>query len=152
MQIITFGKRLVPADQIALVEPFDPGSNPEFKPEKTYLSRVVLLMLDLAKHIVNQKAGHFEPDKFEDQHNVRPRIAIEANSADSIIAIVRGAPIATVMPSATARQLPGLKAVPILPSVGTWTLSVLQRKDAYRSAASKALVTILKQRKSDARL
>ena len=26
------------------------------------------LMLDLARHIVNQKAGHFEPDKFEDQY------------------------------------------------------------------------------------
>ena len=25
-------------------------------------------MLDLAKHIVNQKSGHFEPDKFEDQY------------------------------------------------------------------------------------
>src|SRR6202047_703714 len=25
-------------------------------------------MLELAKHIVNQKAGHFEPDKFEDQY------------------------------------------------------------------------------------
>jgi DNA end-binding protein Ku len=25
-------------------------------------------MLDLAKHIVNQKAGHFEPGKFEDQY------------------------------------------------------------------------------------
>jgi DNA end-binding protein Ku len=25
-------------------------------------------MLDLAKHIVNQKAGHFDPDKFEDQY------------------------------------------------------------------------------------
>jgi DNA end-binding protein Ku len=25
-------------------------------------------MLDLARHIVNQKAGHFEPDKFEDQY------------------------------------------------------------------------------------
>ena len=25
-------------------------------------------MLDLAKHIVNQKAGHFEPEKFEDQY------------------------------------------------------------------------------------
>lgn len=24
-------------------------------------------MLDLAKNIVNQKAGHFEPNKFEDQ-------------------------------------------------------------------------------------
>src|ERR1700675_718344 len=25
-------------------------------------------MLDLARHIVDQKAGHFEPDKFEDQY------------------------------------------------------------------------------------
>src|ERR1700754_1294710 len=25
-------------------------------------------MLDLARHIVNQKAGHFKPDKFEDQY------------------------------------------------------------------------------------
>jgi DNA end-binding protein Ku len=25
-------------------------------------------MLDLAKHIVNQKSGSFEPDKFEDQY------------------------------------------------------------------------------------
>jgi DNA end-binding protein Ku len=25
-------------------------------------------MLDLAKHIVNQKAGHFDPDRFEDQY------------------------------------------------------------------------------------
>jgi DNA end-binding protein Ku len=25
-------------------------------------------MLDLAKHIVNQKAGHFQPDKFEDHY------------------------------------------------------------------------------------
>ena len=46
MQIITIGKRLVPAEQIALVEPFDPASNPEFKPEKTYLARVVLLNRD----------------------------------------------------------------------------------------------------------
>ena len=91
-------------------------------------------------------------DRYFRTHNVRPRIAVEANSADLIIAIVRGAPIATVMPSATARELPGLKAVPLVPSAGTWTLSVLQRKNAYRSAASKALVAILKQRKTDAGL
>jgi LysR family cyn operon transcriptional activator len=91
-------------------------------------------------------------DRYFRSHNVRPRIAIEANSADSIIAIVKDAAIATVMPSATARELSGLKAVPLVPSAGTWTLSVLQRKDAYRSAASKALVAILKQRKNDVRL
>lgn len=91
-------------------------------------------------------------DRYFRTNNVRPRIAIEANSADSIIAIVRGAPIATVMPSATARQLSGLKAIPLVPSAGIWTLSVLQRKGAYRSAASKALIAIVKQRRSDAGL
>jgi hypothetical protein len=43
MQFITIGKRLIPAEQVAFVEPFDPSSNPEFKPEKDYKGRVVLL-------------------------------------------------------------------------------------------------------------
>jgi hypothetical protein len=46
MNIITIRKRLVTAEQIALVEPFDPESNPEFKPEKDYKARVVLLNRD----------------------------------------------------------------------------------------------------------
>jgi LysR family cyn operon transcriptional activator len=123
--------------------------HPMYRKDKVRVSELKRSDLALLTHAFITRGP---TDRYFRSHNVRPRIAIEANSADSIIAIVRGAPIATVMPSATARQLPGLKAVPILPSVGTWTLSVLQRKDAYRSAASKALVTILKQRKSDARL
>jgi hypothetical protein len=43
MKVITIGKRLVPAEQVAFVEPFDPSSNPEFKPEKDFKGRVVLL-------------------------------------------------------------------------------------------------------------
>ena len=88
-------------------------------------------------------------DRYFRNHNVRPRIVVEFNSADSIIAIVRGSPIATIMPSATAREVPGLKAVSLAPSPGTWTLSVLQRRGAYRSAASHALVKILKQQRDN---
>ena len=45
----------------------------EVRGEKEYFDdvqdvKVTKDMLDLAKHIVNQKAGHFEPDKFEDQY------------------------------------------------------------------------------------
>src|ERR1700685_2766319 len=40
--VITLGKRLLPIEQIALVEPFDPASNPDFKPEKEFKGRVVL--------------------------------------------------------------------------------------------------------------
>lgn len=44
--VITLGKRLLPIEQIALVEPFDPSSNPDFKPEKDFKARVVLLNRD----------------------------------------------------------------------------------------------------------
>ena len=44
--VITIGRRLVPIEQIALVEPFDPASNPEFKPEKPFKGRVVLINRD----------------------------------------------------------------------------------------------------------
>ena len=43
MSVITIGKRLVPADQVAFVEAFDPSANPDFKPEKEFKGRVVLL-------------------------------------------------------------------------------------------------------------
>lgn len=46
MKVITIGKRLVSADQVAFVEPFDPSANPEFKPEKDFKTRVVLLNRD----------------------------------------------------------------------------------------------------------
>ena len=46
MNIVTVGKRLVPVDQIAFVEPFDPSSNPEFKPGKEFRGRIVLLNRD----------------------------------------------------------------------------------------------------------
>jgi hypothetical protein len=44
--VITIGKRLIPAEQIALIEPFDPASNPEFKSDKPFKARVVLLNRD----------------------------------------------------------------------------------------------------------
>ncbi len=43
MKVITIGKRLVLVEQVAFVEPFDPAANPEFKPEKDFRARVVLL-------------------------------------------------------------------------------------------------------------
>jgi hypothetical protein len=41
--IITIGRRLIPPEQIALVEPFDPSANPQFKNDKGFESRVVLI-------------------------------------------------------------------------------------------------------------
>lgn len=41
--VITVGKWLVPVEQIALVEAFDPASNPDFKSDKPFRARLVLV-------------------------------------------------------------------------------------------------------------
>src|ERR1700742_5035428 len=43
MNIITIGKRLVPAEQIACVESFDPLANPDFTTAKEFKGRLLLL-------------------------------------------------------------------------------------------------------------
>jgi hypothetical protein len=40
---ITVGRRLIPVERIALVEAFDPAANPNFRSDKPYKGRVVLI-------------------------------------------------------------------------------------------------------------
>jgi hypothetical protein len=44
--VITIGRRLLPLEQIAFAEPFDPTTNPDFKSDKEFKSRVTLLNRD----------------------------------------------------------------------------------------------------------
>jgi hypothetical protein len=46
MKVITIGKRHLSVAQVAFVEPFDQAANPEFKPEKDFKARVVLVNRD----------------------------------------------------------------------------------------------------------
>jgi hypothetical protein len=64
MQTITIGKRLVPAEQIAFVEVFDPTSNPDFKPDRDFKGRVVLLNRDTV-------LTEMTPQDFGAAHNLR---------------------------------------------------------------------------------
>jgi DNA end-binding protein Ku len=71
---------LTSREHIIALEPFDKGLMGtllrypyEVRDEKEYFDqiqdvKVTKDMLDLAKHIVNQKAGDFEPEKFEDHY------------------------------------------------------------------------------------
>src|SRR6478735_8980754 len=86
-------------EHIIALEPLDKGLMGtllrypyEVRYEEEYLDdiqdvKVTKDMLDLAMHIVNQKTGHFEPDKFEDQY--------ETALVDLINAKRAGKPIAT---------------------------------------------------------
>ena len=64
MPVITIGKRLIPSEQIAFVEAFDPASNPEFKPERDFKGRVALLNRDTV-------LTEMTPQDFAAAHNMR---------------------------------------------------------------------------------
>ena len=83
-------------------------------------------------------------DRYLRANAARPRIAIESNSVDSIIAIVRDSCLATIMPEASAKDVPGLSAIRLCPTIATRTTSILQRCGGYRSAASRAFIQLLK--------
>jgi hypothetical protein len=64
MQVVTLGKKLIPLEQIAFIEAFDPASNPEFKTEREFKGRVVLLNRDTA-------LTEMTPAAFAEEHNLR---------------------------------------------------------------------------------
>src|SRR5262249_8783223 len=81
MDLVAIGRVvLTNREHIVALEPMEKGlvgtllRYPyEVRDEKEYFDetqdvKVTKDMLDLAKHIVNQKSGHFEPEKFEDHY------------------------------------------------------------------------------------
>jgi hypothetical protein len=61
---VTFGRRLVPVEQIALIEPFDPSANPRMQSTRPFKARVVLLNRD---SILSEEA----PEAFAEAHGFR---------------------------------------------------------------------------------
>jgi DNA end-binding protein Ku len=80
MNMVASGRVVLTSlEHIIALEPLDKGlmgrllRNPdEVRDKKQYFDEIQDVktrdMLDLAKHVVNQKAGQFEPEKFEDQY------------------------------------------------------------------------------------
>jgi len=73
---------------------------------------------------------------------VAPRIAIEVNSVGAIVEIVRRGGLATILPAAIARAQIGLLTVPLDFATPTRTAALLQRREAYRTAAAQAFVAL----------
>ncbi len=84
-------------------------------------------------------------DEYCMQNRIRPQVAIEASSIGAIVEIVRRGQLATVLPDRIAREHAELHYVPLEPPLPARTVVLLQRKDGYRTAASKAFVQALKE-------
>ncbi|MFD7669281.1 transcriptional regulator CynR [Streptomyces sp. NPDC059788] len=79
------------------------------------------------------------------QHDVRPHIAVEANSITALTELVRRTPLATVLPDAIARDQPGLHPIALSPALPARTVTLLRRESAYRSAASTAFTRLARE-------
>ncbi|AYO37001.1 transcriptional regulator CynR [Serratia sp. P2ACOL2] len=86
-------------------------------------------------------------DDYCRRQGIRPRVAMEANAIGAIIEIVRRGQLATLLPAAVAQENPQLHTVRLNEVMPARRAVLLQRKDAYRSAASRAFVEVLHQQK-----
>ena len=84
-------------------------------------------------------------DEYCAQNQIRPQVAIEVSSISAIVEIVRRGQLATVLPDGIAREHTELHPVLLDPPLPARTAVLLQRKDAYRTAATKAFVQVLRE-------
>jgi LysR family cyn operon transcriptional activator len=81
-------------------------------------------------------------DRYCRQHGVVPHIAMEANSISAVIELVQRTALATLLPDAIAREHDKLCLVGLEPALPQRTAALLQRKGAYRSAATQAFIAL----------
>ncbi|MFS1288248.1 transcriptional regulator CynR [Pseudomonas piscis] len=79
------------------------------------------------------------------QQGIAPCIAIEANSVSALVEIVRRGQLVTLLPSAIAREQPGLRALALASPLAPRSVVLLGRRGAYRSAACQAFRQLLEQ-------
>jgi LysR family cyn operon transcriptional activator len=85
-------------------------------------------------------------DEYFQQHAIYPQVAMEANAISAIVEIVRHGQLATILPQAIARSNPLLLPIKLSVPMPERHAVVLQRKEGYRSAASRVFIEMLHER------
>jgi LysR family cyn operon transcriptional activator len=83
---------------------------------------------------------HF--DLFCLEHGITPNIAMEATSLSVIIELVRLGRLASILPDSISCSQHGLQSVTLLPGLPHHTISLICRKDAYKSPACHAFTEL----------
>ncbi|POT59902.1 transcriptional regulator CynR [Citrobacter amalonaticus] len=79
-------------------------------------------------------------DRYCRQVGVRPQVLMEANSISAVLELVRRTSLSTLLPAAIAAQSDDLNAIALTPQLLERTAVLMQRKGAWRTAASRAFV------------
>ncbi len=83
-------------------------------------------------------------DRFCNQHGIRPRVLMEANTIGALIEVVRRTLLSTLLPAAIADAHPDLHAIALGPERLQRTAVLMQRKGMYHSSAAQAFVAVAK--------
>ncbi|MGU7816799.1 transcriptional regulator CynR [Burkholderia sp. AW49-1] len=81
-------------------------------------------------------------DRYFRQNRICPRIRMQANSLSTVIEIVQRTDLATLLPANIAMNRAGLIAIELSPPELHRTAVLLQRKDAYQTAAARAFIEL----------
>ena len=81
-------------------------------------------------------------DRYLRRTGIHPHVAVEANSIAAIVEMVRVAGLATILPETVAQEQTSLRVVQLTPAIDSRRVALLQRRDGYRSAASRAFVAV----------
>ncbi|WP_350558306.1 transcriptional regulator CynR [Psychrobacter sp. CAL346-MNA-CIBAN-0220] len=76
------------------------------------------------------------------QHDIQPKVLMEANSLSAVIEIVRHTQLSTLLPSNIVSNRDELVAIALAPTLLKRTAVLLQRKGTYQSAATKAFIKL----------
>jgi hypothetical protein len=144
--VITIGKRLLPVEQIAFVEPFDPASNPEFKSDKPFKARVVLLNRDTV--LTETATAEFaEQHGFrmlsEDSIAVNPRVSFRVETFEPTESFKPEKPYATRL---KWRDVDGSAHSKLLLGKPETVIAVAVRREAEPRPDAKQALTPIRSR------
>lgn len=81
-------------------------------------------------------------DRYCRQHNITPRVKMEANVIGAVIEVVRRTTLSTLLPANVALAHQGLFAIELSPQRLHRTAVLMQRKGAYQTSAARAFIEL----------
>lgn len=84
-------------------------------------------------------------DTYFQAQGVAPRVAVEVNTISALLEIVRRDELATILPCAITAERQDLRALALSPPLPHRTVVMLNRRDAYRSAAARAFAALVNE-------
>ena len=83
-------------------------------------------------------------DRFFESRRLQPRVSIEMNAVDPILAVVRNSELATVISEGAVGKADGARVVRLVDPAPRRSLAILWRRGAHRSAAASRMAEMIR--------